>query len=326
MKLHTGLSFFRVLAIIFVFLLHFKTLFLKYFLIQPSFTFFFNLFHTGYLGVFMFFVLSGFLFYNKFKSGQFHLLKYFKNRILRIYPSYFVVIVLSFICLKTFNIANVTSTDFIQTLFLYFYSFNGNYSPVLPVSWSLEIEFVFYLLVPFLVYFIGSRIHIIILFYIFCYLLSIVFIEQLVLYNYFKAFRFFALGFLLAEFLERYARTVKIPKILSVFLFFLSIIMMVLFIENIIFDLAIALLFFTSYLYSFGSLSNMINYVADRVYSVYLIHLPVIFLYLNILKYVNKGEIVSQSIYILIIHICISFYLTIALSNLLYKYVENRFR
>ena len=326
MKLHTGLSFFRVLAITFVFLLHFKTLFLKYFLIQPSFNFFFNLFHAGYIGVFMFFVLSGFLFYNKFRSGQLHLLKYFKNRLLRIYPAYFVVIVLSFICLKTFDIANATSTDFIQTLFLYFYSLNGNYSPILPVSWSLEIEFVFYLLVPFLVYIIRSRVHIIILFYVICYLLCIVFLEHVILYNYFKAFRFFALGFLLAELVERYAGRVKISRIQSIFLFSLSITMMVYFIENIIFDLSIALLFFISYLYSFGGISNLINYVSVRVYSIYLIHLPVIFIYFKVLKYINIGDLLYQSIYFLLIHVCLSFYLTITLSNLLYKYVENRFR
>ena len=116
-------------------------------------------FENGYLGVDIFFVLSGFLMgslYNRYSPIEFY-----RRRIERIAPAYFAVILIS--CSFCFFLANLS--DFSQffeqalanSIFLgnvYFWSnasyFNKQYFYPLLHLWSLSIEVQFYILVPIL--------------------------------------------------------------------------------------------------------------------------------------------------------------------------------
>jgi len=127
-------------------------------------------FSGGFLGVDIFFVISGYLITsiitNQIENGQFSLLTFFKKRILRIFPALFFMIV--FICLPlawltlTPNVLLDFSKSIIYLIFFisnfYFWKninyFNPeNYNPILH-TWSLSVEFQFYILIPLIIIFI----------------------------------------------------------------------------------------------------------------------------------------------------------------------------
>jgi peptidoglycan/LPS O-acetylase OafA/YrhL len=325
MKQNIGLSVFRVLAIVFVFILHFKTLFSDYFDINKSFTFLFNVFHTGYFGVYMFFVLSGFLFYNKFNSNNLNYIMYLKSRALRILPAYFFIITLSYFAISNFNVVNVNFTDYLQTLFLCYYTLTEKYSPILPVSWSLEIEFLFYILVPFLVIVLKSNVRNIIILYILCHLMSYVFKDSIILFSYFKAFRFFTLGFLLAELLALDFIKLRVSQNQWMLLTFVSLCSMIYFVEKLIFDFFMALLFISVCQLSFKRSINVVHFLASRTYGIYLTHLPLLYLYFEMLEKLKLDFSFLTFPAFVLINLIASFILTLFSSNLLYKYVEKRF-
>lgn len=129
----------RAIAAIMVFLHHFN------FLKNP----FLREFH---IGVTLFFVLSGFLMYynyaDMFAYSFKGLGKYYLRRIIRIYPTYFLALVLYFV-LFGFNGASPQNIIVLQFL-LFKGFFHQHYFDTLRQSWSLTVEFAFYALLPFL--------------------------------------------------------------------------------------------------------------------------------------------------------------------------------
>ncbi len=106
----------------------------------------------GHIGVTIFFVLSGFLFtiryYDKVVEGNLSLYDYFTNRIARIYPIYFFVLIITFFYSRTPAFAPTSLVNWTLTQgFFTELKFSG-----VPTAWSLTTEESFYLLAP-LVYF-----------------------------------------------------------------------------------------------------------------------------------------------------------------------------
>lgn len=120
----------------------------------------------GYLGVDVFFVISGYLIigqiWKKLQNDEFVLVDFYKNRVKRLFPALFLMVIISII-IGYFTFTPNETTDFhksvISTIFyvsnFYFYSvtnyFNTSihYAPLLH-TWSLSVEEQFYLLFPFL--------------------------------------------------------------------------------------------------------------------------------------------------------------------------------
>ncbi len=165
----------RGIAVILVFLFHIN---------QELFTY-------GFIGVDIFFVISGFviskIIYEKLEIGNFSFKNFFVSRILRLIPAlFFMVLIVSFLILLTYQLqANPDTqinTGLISLLGLsnfyllfvkndYFNSFDEN---VFEHTWSLAIEFQFYLIYPFFLFFlykfIKTRIN------LYLYLLTIIII------------------------------------------------------------------------------------------------------------------------------------------------------
>ena len=126
----------------------------------------------GYLGVDVFFVISGFVFYHTFLSQEIssgHVTNYYIKRVYRLVPAMMLVsiltLLLAYLLLPAYDIKNVIESV-VASLFLnannYFYltqdyfGTDANYIPLLHF-WSLGVEEQFYLVVPLLCLFATVR-------------------------------------------------------------------------------------------------------------------------------------------------------------------------
>lgn len=160
-----GLDGVRGLAILLVMLFHMTVM-------EPQTEaqkLFFDVMSAGWVGVELFFVLSGMLITGilldtKEHAGYF--CNFYARRVLRIFPLYYALLVFSFYILPYFphpklaNFSRVTEYEIWYWLFLSNFSsaiVGGPRHGILDVTWSLAIEEQFYLVWPFLVLFLGKR-------------------------------------------------------------------------------------------------------------------------------------------------------------------------
>ncbi|MGD2173736.1 MAG: acyltransferase [Gammaproteobacteria bacterium] len=119
---------------------------------------------SGWVGVQLFFVLSGFLITGILLDGrgsinQFR--NFYARRILRIFPLYYGFLLVAFVLLP--SIGSTAWKDGSQTELLLYWTYLTNWSPVFdtylnfPHLWSLAIEEQYYLLWPPLVIFLSNR-------------------------------------------------------------------------------------------------------------------------------------------------------------------------
>lgn len=127
---------------------------------------FWNILSGGWLGVDLFFVLSGFLITDillKAKGKPHFFSNFYKRRTLRIFPLYYAVVIFAAIYGSIFE--NTLSKLFTYDSILNFFAYSSNFAQALKNSyvyplysfelnhlWSLSIEEQFYLLWPLLVY------------------------------------------------------------------------------------------------------------------------------------------------------------------------------
>jgi peptidoglycan/LPS O-acetylase OafA/YrhL len=162
------------------------TLFVVFFHLFP------DKFSGGYIGVDIFFVISGYLMMKIMNEKNQSIIIFYLSRLKRIIPTLTIVIILVCILSVFFfleNISNSTLLSAFSSIFFYsnffFWITTQNYFAIkdsyLPLShtWSLSLEFQFYLIVPFIFKFIKkfNRIAIPIL-------LIIIFLSVLFSYNF----------------------------------------------------------------------------------------------------------------------------------------------
>src|SRR5690606_36605652 len=113
----------------------------------------------GFVGVYIFFVISGFILALPFASHYIHntrqiyLKNYYWRRVTRLEPPY-ILAMTSFFIILLFVKENTFSDLFPHFLASIFYLLNiifGSFTPINPPAWTLEIEVQFYLMAPFLV-------------------------------------------------------------------------------------------------------------------------------------------------------------------------------
>jgi peptidoglycan/LPS O-acetylase OafA/YrhL len=119
-------------------------------------------------GVDLFFVLSGFLIGRiliYYKTSPNYFKTFYMRRVLRIFPLYYLSLLLFFVCMalgmaKTFpvlfgdSIPYISYPLYIQNWFMVSKGFGPNW---LAVTWSLAVEEQFYLLFPFVIYFVNNK-------------------------------------------------------------------------------------------------------------------------------------------------------------------------
>lgn len=124
-----------------------------------------RIFRLGWTGVDLFFILSGFLIGGAIldeyqKTGEFRFLRFYKNRVLRIYPVYiFATLLTIYVNIEVFKVITFQFIEFVKqfTINLLFlqtyipYIFKGDiWNPAYTAggTWSLVIEWFFYLVCP----------------------------------------------------------------------------------------------------------------------------------------------------------------------------------
>ena len=320
----------RAISVLFVFFYHLKT----------------NIFQNGYLGVDIFFVISGMVITLKLyeayeKTNKINIKKFFVKRIKRIYP------VLIFFLLTTLLMIVVFSPlenfifrlkTFIFSIFglsniLYLLSkkdyFDNVFEDPLHHTWSLGVEEQFYLIYPFVLslclFLFKNKISKIILTFLFLFLVGAYiahhYSENKILIFYLPFFRFwqFLFGCLIFFILIKYKKNNSLISLLSFFMIIIIILSQNYY--NEFYKLFFVTLFSGIFMLFYNE-KNILNFffnnkylinLGNISYSFYLWHLPIIYFY--DLYYVNS-----------VIRIPIIFLLTFLISSLSYKYIEQKFR
>lgn len=152
-----GLDGLRALAILLVFLRHSAHVFLRAQDIDPPQSPLWNLMLNGWIGVDLFFILSGYLITASLLRSERHDWKiYAQKRVLRIVPAYVGVLLLCVI--GAFPLYVVPGGDLAWRVF-YHLLFLQDYLPsnINVVFWSLGVEEKFYIIAPFLIFWLAAK-------------------------------------------------------------------------------------------------------------------------------------------------------------------------
>lgn len=236
-----------------------------------------------------FFVVSGFLIFMSFDKSR-SISSYFTNRFLRIYPAYFVLILLCIVI--SFLIAPVIDVDFSKKITAYFFSnivFLNFLHPTLPglfennpvsvvngALWTLKVEVMFYLSIPFIYYLVKRYNPVLILFFIYfssyIYYILLTNFNLIPNYNAFLAHQlpaqmvYFTSGILFYLYFNVLMSKKYYLLLFSFFVFFFQL--------DFFTPLALGFIIFYFFMYlpKFSNLSR----VGDMSYGVYIYHFPVI--------------------------------------------------
>ena len=281
------IHFFRFLAIIIVFLFHLKISFFSY----------------GYLGVDIFFFISGFLIskilYELFIQNKYNYFNFLKKRILRILPLYFIVALLIlfffYFIFSPFHLEELIkssqSSSFLVSNF--YFLLNSNYFDIDSIfkpllhTWSLSVETHFYIFFPIffliIIKFLKNKTFFILYFIILLNLSLIsIYEEKVNLIFYFSPLR--AFEFLIGTITFLNANYKKKSYLLNLILFLFVIFNFLN--SNLELVIKLALLSFLHNIILFNLLPNIlcnskiVKNIGDYSYSIYLIHWPII-VYIN---------------------------------------------
>ena len=331
-NLRTDIQILRGFSVLLVLFYHFNFDFIKI-----------NIFKAGYIGVDIFFIISGFIITKIIcEDKNFNLINFYKKRIKRLFPALLTVLLISIIIginiFKPFilnkNIESINSI-LIAASNIYFwltstlYGFAEKNNLLFLHTWSLAIEIQFYLFYP-IIFLIFKKItikYILIIFTILSYLSVIYLYLNHPIFNFFSSFgRVFEItsGCLTYFYYEEIRANIK-KKLFSFFYFlgFILIIFFIIFLQkennhpvpsSILFVLGVSimLIFFNKNLEILYKLK--LQYVGSLSYSLYLWHFPIIVLFNYYFEVFNNFlKIIALLISLIISYI--SFYC-----------IENKFR
>jgi peptidoglycan/LPS O-acetylase OafA/YrhL len=300
-----------------------------------------NVFSYGYLGVDIFFLISGYviskrIFEDYEITKKIDLYNFYSKRIKRIIPNLFFIVIFTYIFYLVFGPPDLSL--FKETIFALFglsnlyyinYSrdyFNNVFEDPLGHTWSLGVEEQFYIVFPVLIFlFLNKKnnynnliITLSTIFIISLIFFSFNFKDNQLLSFYFSPYRFWE--FLIGTFFYLYRKKIKFNK----FIFYLSIFFIFILIFgnlniNLGFFLNIIILLMSGYIISSYKKNiifenNQLIYLGNISYSFYLCHLPILFF--------SDLYITSN----LNIDLFFSFILTILFSVFTYNYIEQKFR
>jgi peptidoglycan/LPS O-acetylase OafA/YrhL len=307
-------------------------------------------FSKGYLGVDIFFVISGYVITKILEEKIFHNNKYkFKEfyikRILRIFPVYFFII--SVFILIFLLIGPLTDIDYIINKIGFIFTFSSNFyylnhqkeyfdnifQDPLNHTWSLAVEMQFYLVFPFFYYFLKKKLNQKLIIKI-----LILIIATSILFNYhymksvnltyyspiFRAWEFLlgSLIYLLRNNDNFYKKKVMRELQKKNYIFLVAIFIIIFFFTENSRLLDLTLTTITTSLFLFFIKENdhsdlflgnkLLIYLGNISYSIYLWHLPV--LYFIGIYYGEKHKLIYSLI------------LTILLSHFSYIFIEKKFK
>lgn len=309
-------------------------------------------FSRGEIGVSFFFVLSGFLItyiliLEKLNHQKIPLKKFFKRRILRIWPLYYAMVLFAFCTPYILNFFHLPFSNegyepnwFLTVTFLenYMMMYTGTHANVSPlfIIWSLCVEEHFYIIWGFLMYFISLKNIPKLL--VICILISFV---ARIIYNVLDIgtidiitnIGYFAFGAIPAYLLIFKKKIIeKVGSIHAVYkyLYFVIVILAITFLPNIIVfkhvELGIiifGILFSVLILFTLGGKNvfkisdhSIFGWLGKYTYGLYLIHVICIILFEKI------GERYNLGTYTIII---LAFIFTVVLSYLSYHLFEKQF-
>ncbi len=312
----------RALSVLLVFFYHLKIEFFEY----------------GYLGVDIFFVISGFvitqsIYSNYLKYKKIDLKNFYFKRSKRILPNLVFILTVTYLIYLIFGPPEISLwNDYLSSLFgisnfYYLFSDKGYFYNIFDNpfahSWSLGVEEQFYLIYPFII-FIFFKIYkneklfelsLIVLILISFFLSFILFKKYPDISFYFSPLRFWELGIgCLFFFINN--KIFKKPYVAIFFLIFLMVIIFTNIIQNMILKNLLSVLTAGLFITSYKKIKFLENfffqYLGKISYSFYLWHLPIIF-FLNI--YLSNNNLI----------IFLSFILTFFFSILTFNYVESFF-
>jgi len=312
---------------------------------------FFNklpIFHKGTEAVYMFFSLSGFLiikqlFIEKKETSSINLKSFYKRRILRIFPLYYLVLTFGFvyyrIILPFFGFEFENNYDLLSGIFLsitFFPNIFSNYSPggILEILWSIGIEEQFYLFIAPLFLLLPLK-RIILFLSVFTSIYFLLFFSEYLVFlkEYKMLFFYFSFGGLCSiihshNYFQTLIKKLRYPILLIFIIYFTTEI----FINN--FNPFFYNLFsFVLFGFVISALAvkpikilqnKTMNYLGKISYGIYMYHAIVMQLVgLIYLKVISKFGF-QNPLDIIIINVCIIF-VTIIVSHLSFKYYESYF-
>lgn len=311
-------------------------------LIVVLFHFFPKYFSFGYIGVDIFLVISGFVIAKSVKNikGNNPSLIFFKKRIFRLFPNLiFIALTILFVFLflypeSLYSLIFLSLTSSLSVFSnLYYGTVSGYFDIVSEINpllhtWSLSLEWQFYIITTLLIFFFKSKKKI---FYLIL-LLSIVSIclmfyysgsrPTLNFYSFWTRFFEFGLGFIAFKF----SNSLKGSFLLRVFLF-LSFIFLYLNdsfdsaswpnINTVLLVIIVILTILNDIKFNFHNkfVKKIVLWISDRSYSIYLIHYPFAAYY----KYIDFDP--KDSYHIILVFSAILFF-----SDLTFRFIENKFR
>jgi peptidoglycan/LPS O-acetylase OafA/YrhL len=156
-----SISGLRALSVITVVLFHLSDQFQDFFYEQPNFLVntFIRFISDGYVGVNMFFVISGFLITlllleEEKNTGSISVKKFYIRRSLRIFPAYYFMLYV-YLILQLLGVLNISSSSWL-TAITYTKYFNWELDTLTAHAWSLSVEEQFYLVWP-LIFLCGNK-------------------------------------------------------------------------------------------------------------------------------------------------------------------------
>lgn len=304
----------------------------------------------GWKGVILFFTLSGFLItylleLEKQQFNKIHFAKFYIRRILRIWPIYYLIIIITIIGGFLFSELQVFDKTHISSLFNFLF-FLGNYEYVFGLGittltplWSVAVEEQFYIFWPLLISKAQNNFFKILVFLLAYLLLKLFFYKfdvQWYKVIYISSFSSMAIGALMAVLYLGQSKILKYVFntyiqlaiiILFILFHFTTFFNFYTFIRVEIFSLVDALLILNLALNP-KTVINLENPVINKIgvvsYGIYIYHMMVIFLVSKLFSFLNLNFLNNQLLYAIATLLFITF-ISIVISIWSYNYIEKKF-